>query len=232
MSAVQYFEWERFIKAFGQILPYLRTTLILVTWTIVIGAILGMAIARIRLKKIPFLSMITVVYISFFRGTPLLIQMMLSYYGLPVLLSMIGINANHWDKLIFAIIAYTLNRSAFLAEIFRSSIEAIPKGQTEAALSVGLTEGQTFRRIVLPQVIRIALPAFSTDFVGLFQATSLVYLLGIMDLMGRAKALGTATNHFLEAYLVCIIIFVVISILLKLIFHKVEGIFEYSQMKG
>ena len=228
----QYFEWGRFLKAFGQIFPYLRTTLILVAWAVIGGTVLGMVIARIRIKKIPFLSMITVVYISFFRGTPLLIQMMLSYYGLPVLLSVIGIDANRWDKLIFAIIAYTLNRSAFLAEIFRSSIEAVPKGQTEAALCVGLTDGQTFRRIVLPQVIRSALPAFSTDFVGLFQATSLVYLLGIMDLMGRAKALGTATNHFLEAYLVCIIIFVVISILLKFSFHKIEKIFEYSKMKG
>ena len=218
----QFFEWERFFKAFRQLLPFLSVTFAIVVWSMVIGTVLGMILAEIRIKKIPVLSRITVVYISFFRGTPLLIQMMLSYYGLPIFLSAFGIDANRWEKLVFAIVAYSLNRAAFLAEIFRSSIEAVPAGQTEAALSVGLTEGQAFMRIVLPQVARIALPAFGTDFVGLFQATSLVYLLGIMDLMGRAKAIGTATRHYLEPYLVCIIIFVIISILLKTMFRYLD----------
>lgn len=218
----QFFEWERFFKAFGQLLPFLSVTFTIVIWAMVIGTAAGMILARIRIRRLPVLSQLTVVYISFFRGTPLLIQMMLSYYGLPMILSLFGIDANRWEKLIFAVIAYSLNRAAFLAEIFRSSIEAVPRGQTEAALSVGLTDGQAFFRIILPQVARIALPAFGTDFVGLFQATSLVYLLGIMDLMGRAKAIGTATRHYLEPYLVCIIIFVVISIILKTVFRAAD----------
>lgn len=222
MQSVQYFDWSRFFRAFGQILPYIRVTLTIVAWSVVIGSVLGMILARVRILRIPVLSVVVRVVVSFLRGTPLLTQMMLCYYALPVFLAPFGIDANHWERLTFAVIAYSLNRSAFLSEIFRSSIEAVPPGQREAALCVGYTEGQAFRRIVLPQAIPIALPAFCTDFVGLFQATSLVYLLGIMDLMGRARALGTATNHFLEAYLVCIVIFVVISLILKTIFGRLE----------
>ena len=106
--------------------------------------------------------------------------------------------------------------------MFRGATEAIPIEQTEAAISVGLTRFQTFRRIIFPQMLRIVLPAFGNDFVGLFQGTSLVYLLGVMDVMGRARTVGTSSGHFLEPYLAALVLYVVISIILTFLFWLLD----------
>ena len=214
----KFFQWERLVIAFRQMLPCLTVTVQIVLWATVIGCILGILLSQILIRRIPVLRQIARVFISFIRDTPLLVQMMLCYYGFPVILSVVGIDANRWDRLIFAVLAYGLNQAGFLAEMFRGATEAIPIEQTEAAISVGLTRFQTFRRIIFPQMLRIVLPAFGNDFVGLFQGTSLVYLLGVMDVMGRARAVGTSSGHFLEPYLAALVLYVVISIILTFLF--------------
>lgn len=223
-----YLNGGRFVNAFKQLLPYLPVTLEIVFWATVFGVLFGILIAKIRIHKVPVLNQIAYLFISFMRGTPLLVQMMIVYYGLPVVLSLFGINANRWEKLIFAYGAYAMNQAAFLAEMFRGSIEAIPASQNEAAYSIGLTKWQTFKRIVLPQAIRIVMPAFGTDFVALFQSTSLVYLLGVIDIMGRAKTIGTSTGHFMEPYLVAVVIYVTISICARFIFHYIDKKWKYA----
>ncbi|MGL6199604.1 MAG: amino acid ABC transporter permease [Lachnospiraceae bacterium] len=223
-----YLNWGRFVNAFKQLLPYLPITLKIVFWATVFGVFFGMLIAKIRIHKYPVLNQISYLFISFMRGTPLLVQMMVVYYGLPVILSLFGIDANRWGKIIFAYAAYAMNQAAFLAEMFRGAIEAIPVSQNEAAYSVGLTKWQTFRRIVLPQAIRIVLPSFGSDLVGLFQGTSLVYLMGVVDIMGRAKTIGTSTGHFMEPYLVAVVVYVVISICVRCIFHYVDSKRKYA----
>lgn len=223
-----YLDWDRFVNAFKQLLPYLPVTLQIVFWATVFGVLFGMIIAKMRIQKVPVLNQIAYLFISFMRGTPLLVQMMVVYYGLPVILSLFGIDANRWEKIIFAYAAYAMNQAAFLAEMFRGSIEAIPVSQSEAAYSVGLTKWQAFRRIVLPQAVRIVLPSFGTDFIGLFQGTSLVYLMGVIDIMGRAKTIGTSTSHFLEPYLVVVAIYVIISICVRCIFYCIDNKLKYA----
>lgn len=222
----KFFQWARLENAFEQVVPCLTVTIQIVFWATVMGCVLGLILSQIMIRKVPVLQRITRLFISFIRDTPLLVQMMLCYYGFPAFLGLIGIDANRWDKLIFAFIAYGLNQAGFLAEMFRGATEAIPVEQTEAALSVGLTRFQTFRRIIFPQMLRIVIPAFGNDFVGLFQGTSLVYLLGVMDVMGRARTVGTSSGHFLEPYLAALVLYIVISIILTFLFwilnRKVE----------
>ncbi|MBR1638952.1 MAG: amino acid ABC transporter permease [Treponema sp.] len=219
---VDYFSWERMGSAAIQILPCLWVTVKVVFIADFVGIILGLFISEVRMKRSPVLYQIATVFISFMRGTPLIVQLMLSYYFIPRLLGIFGINAVRWPKLVFAYIAYGLNQTAFVGEMFRSSIEAIPPGQIEAARSLGFKGLQTYRHVIIPQMIRIVLPAFGNDFVGLFQGTSLVYLLGIMDVMGRAKAVGTFSGHYLEPYLIALIIYVIISLVLNFGFSRLE----------
>lgn len=219
---VDYFSWERMGSAAIQILPCLWVTVKVVFIADLAGIILGLFISEVRMKRAPVLYQIATVFISFMRGTPLIVQLMLSYYFIPRLLGIFGINAVRWPKLVFAYIAYGLNQTAFVGEMFRSSIEAIPPGQIEAARSLGFKGLQTYRHVIIPQMIRIVLPAFGNDFVGLFQGTSFVYLLGIMDVLGRAKAVGTFSGHYLEPYLIALIIYVIISLVLNFGFSRLE----------
>lgn len=155
----------------------------------------------------------------------MLVQMLIVYYGLPMLLqATVGVDINRWDKVNFVIVAFILNEGAFLSEIFRGSILAIPKGQMEAGYTVGMTTLQTFRRIILPQAFRIAIPPLGMDMVGLMQSCSLAYMIGVVEMIGRAHALGTYTRHYFEPYISTAFIFIILSLLLR-------GFFKLLDMK-
>ncbi|MFP3153814.1 amino acid ABC transporter permease [Lachnospiraceae bacterium ZAX-1] len=220
------FSWQRFFKNIPQLLKYFPITFEIVVIATIFGITLGVLIALTRIHKIPVLDQIFAVYISFMRGTPMLVQMLLVYYGLPMLLNLLfHLDVNGWSKITFVCVTFSLNQGAFLSEIFRSSILAISVGQTEAGYSVGLTGWQTFYRIVLPQAARIAIPSFGVDLVGVFQNTSLAFLIGAMDIMGRAKTIGGSSGHYIESYVFVAIVFVTVSLLIKLFFtildHKI-----------
>lgn len=225
------FKWERFFNNIPKILPYLSVPFSIVIYASFFGILLGLLIAIVNIKKTPVLNQIFKVYVSFMRGTPMLVQLMLVYYGFPLLFdSAFGTNINRdWNKIIFAYITFILNQGAFISAIFYSAITSIPVGQTEAGLSVGLSEFQTFRRIVLPQMVRVALPPFGSDLVGLFQNSSLVFLIGVTDIMGRAKTIGSATKHVIEAYLFVAIIYITISLIVRLIFYYLNKKLEYGR---
>ncbi len=222
-----YFSIERFLNVFPKIISNLSVNFHIVFWSMLLGTILAVFVAVLRLKKIPVISQIISVYISFMRGTPLLVQMMIAFYGIPLLLGTVfmnifGINLNRIEPAIFVEIAIILNEGAFLGEIFRGAITSVPVVQAEAGYSIGMTGAQTFRRIVLPQAFKVALPHYGADFVGVFQNTSLVFTLGVVDVLGKAKTLGAATGHALEGYIAATIIYVSFSLLLKGAFLLLE----------
>lgn len=225
------FKWERFFENIPKIVPYLSVTFSIVVYATVFGVLLGICITLINMKKIPVLHQFFQVYVSFMRGTPMLVQLMIVYYGLPPIIdTAFGTNINReWNTVIFAYITFVLNQGAFLSAIFYSAITSIAYGQTEAGLSVGLTEFQTFRRIILPQMTRVALPAFGSDLVGLFQNTSLVFLVGIIDIMGRAKAIGSVTKHVIEAYVFVAFLFIGISLIVRLLFQYFNKKLDYGR---
>lgn len=228
---VDLFSGDRFFENIPKIVPYLSVTFAIVIIATVLGAVLGIMIAFINMKKIPVLHQFFKVYVSFMRGTPMLVQLMLVYYGLPVLIdSAFGTTINReWGAIAFAYITFILNQGAFLSAIFYSAITSIPYGQTEAGLSVGLTEIQTFKQIILPQMIRVTLPPFGSDLVGLFQNSSLVFLIGVTDIMGRAKSIGSATKHVLEAYIFVVIIYIIISLIIRGLFRYLNKKLEFGK---
>jgi L-cystine transport system permease protein len=224
------FEWDRFFSAVTQITPYLGITAQIVVTAVVFGSLLGFIVALLRINKIPVVQQLLDIYISFMRGTPMVIQMMLIYYALPLFLQgVFGININSWEKLSFVKITFVVNEGAFLGEIFKSAIEAVPYQQTEAGYSVGLNRIQTFVRIVLPQSIRIALPAYGVDIIGVFHNTSIAFMIGVIDIVGRAQSIKSSTGHGLEAYIYLAGIYVIISILLKYAFNKADKKLVYGR---
>lgn len=225
-----FFSLERLIENIPILLRYLPVTFEIVLIATTAGVVLAILLAAARIYQIPVAKWISRIFVSFILGTPILVQMFIIYYGLPLVLwNVFGIDINGWDKLIFVLITYALNQSAFLAEIFRSAILSVPVGQTEAGYSVGLTGVQTFMRIVLPQAFRVAIPSFSVNLVGLFQDTSLAFMIGIIDIMGKAKLLQTSTQHVLECYIIIAVVFVCISVAIRLVFRALDQKLQYGR---
>ena len=217
------FSWQRLIQNFPILIVKLPITFEIVAVAFTLGFLLALLIATARIKKIPVLNQILTVFISFERGTPLLVQMLVVYYALPIVLkTFFGIDSRRWEKIIFVDLALILNQGVFLGEIFRGAILSIPKGQREAAIACGFSEFNAFVRIVLPQAVRVALPSTGLTLIGLFQETSLVFMIGVIDIIGRASALGATTGHSLESYIIIAVIFVLINFALTAITTKID----------
>lgn len=211
----QLFDIRLVFEYFPKLLSCLHVTLSIVLAATLLGVVGGVVLALFRLYKIPVMNQLSLVYISFMRGTPIIVQMFIIFYGLPGVLKTIGIDINHWDKLIFIILTYGLNMAAFMAEIIRAAIVGVPVGQSEAAYSVGMTKLQAFFRIVAPQAMLTALPSLGMNMVGLMQNSSIAFSLGIIDVVGKAKVIGANTYHTLEGYVGAALIFLTLCILLE-----------------
>lgn len=223
------FSFDRFLHNIPILFPYFLENIKVLFYATIFGVLLGLLVSAVRMKKPPVLYQLTTVYISFMRGTPMLVQLMLIYYGLPLVIDpLFGTNIGRsWNPSIFAYTTFVLNQGAFLSSIFVSAIEAIPKGQSEAAYSAGLTGLQGFYRITAPQAVRIALPPFGTDFIGVLHNASLVYVIGVVDLVGRAKAVGSASGHVLEAYLFVAVLFILCSLAVRILFGILNQKLDY-----
>jgi L-cystine transport system permease protein len=219
----KYFDIKLVFEYFPQILSKLPVTLAIVVFATLAGVVLGTLIALIRINKIPVLHQSALVFVSFMRGTPIIVQLFIVFFGLPVLLKKVGINANNWNTIIFVIVTYGLNLSAFMSEIIRSAITGVDTGQKEAAYSVGMTNWQTFQRIVAPQALLTAMPSFSVNIIGLLQNTSLGFTIGLVDVIGKVRAIGIRTYHVLEGYVAAAIIFIVLSMVLNKLFSITEN---------
>lgn len=216
------FDIKLVFEYFPQILLRLPITLIIVIVATILGLIFGSLIALIRIHKVFLLNQIACVFVSFIRGTPILVQLFIVFFGLPLLFLKFGINIIRWDAFNFVLITYTLNTSAFLSEIIRGSIQGVDASQSEAAYSVGLGKFQTFYRIIAPQALVMALPSFSASTLILLQDTSLGFTIGVIDIIGKVKSIGVRTYHIIEGYIVAAIIFVLISLLLQRVFNTLE----------
>ena len=190
-------------------MPYLPITLMLAIVSLILSIIGGLIIALILRAKIPVLKEIAIVYISFFRSIPSLVQLFLIYYGLPQLIPGMRVI----DALTAAIIGLSIKNAAYLAEIFRAAITSVDKGQFEAAHSIGLSKTQTYIKIVLPQATRNAIPASGNIFIGLIKETSLVFTLGVTEIFAKSKLLSSASYKYLETFLAVAIVYWFITII-------------------
>lgn len=212
-----------------QIMKGLPTSLILFTTVMLLSFFLGILGAIIKISKTPVLYQMTVLIGSYTLNIPTVVQLFIMYYVLPVVVyNLTGINANRWDPLIFAIVAFTMGKSVSMTEGIRTAILSVDKGQYEAACSVGLTRSQTFRRIIFPQAFRVMLPVFEMISCTLFKETTMAYMLGISDVMSRARFMGLRIDHKIEAYLGAALIFLVINLSLIIIFKILEEKFSFG----
>lgn len=225
-----FFNWELVYQYFPKILSALPVTLMIVTIATLVGLVLGSLIAFVRVEKIPILSQISAVFVSFIRGTPILVQLYVVYYGIPTLLEGVNIDVSSWNKIFFIYITYGLNTAAFQSETIRAAILSVPATQKEAAIACGLTRFQMYRSVILPQMVRVALPSFGTTTVALLQDTSLAFTIGVIDVVGKAKAIGAVTFHTLEGYVGAAIIFIVLSFVLERIFAWLEEQMKFEQV--
>lgn len=195
------------------LLRYLPLTLQLAGVGMVLALILACLFAVVRVLGIPVLNQLTIVFISFFRGTPLLVQLFLFYYGLPQLVSALTVI----DGITATIMGLTMHFSAYMAESIRAAIVGVDRSQTEAALSIGMTNGQMMRRIVLPQATRVALPTLMNYFIDMIKGTSLAFTLGVTELMGATQKEAAGSFLYFEAFIVAAVIYwIVVEILSKL----------------
>lgn len=185
------------------LLSYLPLTMQMATIAMFFALILSCLLAVIRVSKVPVLNGLSLLFISFFRGTPLLVQLFLFYYGLPQLMSSLiaitGVTA--------AVLGLTLHFSAYMAESIRAAIVGIDRSQTEASLSIGMTQSQLMRRIILPQATRVATPTLMNYFIDMIKATSLAFTLGVTELMGATQKEAAGSFLYLEAFLLVALIY-------------------------
>ncbi len=178
------------------------TTLKLTIFAVVLGALLGIVVAMLKMSKNKIVRFLITVYIEIIRGTPLLLQLFIFYFVLPELLPIFDFNEFTWVA-----ISLCINSSAYVSEIFRSGIQSVDKGQTEAARSLGLSSGQTMMRIVLPQAIKNILPALGNEFIMMLKETSLASTFFIGDLMTAHLKIKGATYLMLESLIITGIIY-------------------------
>lgn len=214
------------IKMIGDFIPtllgYLPITLYILILSLIFGFILGLLLALTRIYRVPVLSQLGKLYISFFRGTPIMVQLFIVFYGIPAITALVGIDTSKMDPLYAAIATYALSSAAGIAEIVRAGVNSVEKGQAEAAYSIGLTGRQTFLRIVLPQALLQAMPNFGNVIIGFLKDTSLAFSIGVMDMSGRGQTLISSSNHSLEVYIALAVIYYLTAIVLEQGFKWVE----------
>lgn len=218
------FDFSYFLEVFTRLLPGIPITFILALFSFVVGSLVGFIFALIRLYKIPFLNGFVIIYISFFRGTPLLVQLFMFYYGIPIFFKSMGFD---WDfgsleAIYYGFVVFSLYASGYLTEIFRSALLAVDKGQGEAALSLGMTSFQALRRIILPQALMITLPNLLNFFIMQIKNTSLASIITIPELMGLADIESGRSSKFLEVYFMAALMYWGVCVVLEWIFSLIE----------
>lgn len=208
-------------------------------FTLLISLPLGFLVGLARFKRIPVFSQLLSVLVSFFRGTPLIVLIFLIYSAFPDfvnnLVQNMGLDIPVYDILLGNIKMYAVGicssfTTATLSEVFRSALTAVNPNQMEAAHSVGLSTFQAYVNIIIPQALVSALPNIANDVVGLFKGTSLIFYMGVQDIMGVAKTQAGPAYAYVEAYVDVLIVYVVICFVMQRLFALLENRLNvYSQ---
>ena len=202
-----------------QVLEGLMTTLQIFIITLVLSIPLGIVVAIGKSSKIKIINKVTSFYVLIMRGTPLLLQIVFIYFGLPSLNIIV-------ERFPAAIIAFTLNYGAYFGEIFRAGIGSVDNGQYEAANVLGLSKANTFFRIILPQAFKTVIPPIANETVTLVKDTALVYVIGLDELLRVGKIASNRDSSLIPLIIIGVVYLILISILSKML-NKVEKRYEY-----
>lgn len=199
------------------ILKGLEVTLKIVAVSALVGFILGTLLALCKITRMRALNIAADIYTSIFRGTPLVLQLMIIYFGVP---QIIGYEI---PAFLAAVLAFSLNSGAYMSEVIRAGIQAVDKGQTEAAMALGIPYGKMMRNIIFPQALKNILPALVNEFATLTKESAVVTVIGATDLMRRAYIVGGETFKYLEPLLFVGLIYYMLVIILTLVGKAIEG---------
>lgn len=181
-----------------------------------LGLVIALGMALMRLSTNKLVSFIARAYISVIRGTPLLVQLFVIFYGLPS----IGLTIDPWPS---AIIAFSLNVGGYAAEVIRAAILSVPKGQWEAGYTIGMSRVMTLRRLILPQAARVAVPPLSNTFISLVKDTSLASLILVTELFRKAQEIAAFSQEFMLLYLEAALVYWVFCLVLSTGQSRLEG---------
>lgn len=207
------------IQVFKDMMGVLPVTISLTIFSFIAALVIAIIIAIVDYFKIPVIKQIFDVYVSFFRGTPLLPQLFLLYFGIPTFIKPLRSVPAH----IICIIGLTLNAAAYMKEVIRGSILSVPEGQKEAALAHGMTSMQTMTRIILPQAARVAIPSLFNNLVDIVKGTSMAFAIGVIEITATANLRASVTFNYFEAYMILMIMYWIIIVGLEQVEKKLES---------
>lgn len=222
------FDFELVFTQIPELLTKLPITLELAILSMFIGLLLGLVMALVKIKKTPVLYQFNNFLISLLRGTPIIVQLYIAYFGLPMFFKYMnqtfGTNFAVADisGFVYAVAALALNQSAFFAEIIRSALQSVDQGQVEAAIALGMTYFQTLRRIILPEALEVALPNLGNSFISIIKSTSLAFTCAVVEITAQGKIIAGRTYRYFESYVALAIIYWVITILIEQLIKVAE----------
>jgi L-cystine transport system permease protein len=226
------FDVRFLLKTFALLWTAVPTTLLITIVSLIFGALFGFLLALARIYNVKVLKQLGTVYVSFMRGTPVVLQILVVYSVFPSFLNSLvkqsGSSFNVFDinPILYAFIVFSLNTTATVSEVFRSALLTINKGQLEAGYTSGLTGFQTYKRIILPQAFVAALPNLCNATVGLIKNTSLAFMMTVKDITAVAKIEASYGYNYIESYLDIFVIYIIICSIVQYLFklweHKVS----------
>lgn len=213
------------LEVLREILPYVPVTLAMMFGTVFFGGLIGILLAAAKIRKGKISRALAEIYIYITRCIPSIVMLFIVYYGLPELFLAFGIDLNSLHKGFFVITTFSVLFAANMSEVFRSAYQAIDAGQREAAVSIGMTPWQAFRRILLPQCTVVALPNFANALVNLMKEGSLAYTIGLIDMMGKGQLIiGLHQGSYaLETYLALTVLYWLLTLLIEKSFGFIEN---------
>jgi amino ABC transporter, permease protein, 3-TM region, his/glu/gln/arg/opine family len=222
------FSLRAVFDAIPAILKTLPVTLLLTLGGAFFGIILAMIFAVVKINRTRILYPIQSLFVSFLRGTPLLVQLMLTYFGIPLLLKAINqkygtaFNINAIPASVFAIIAFAFNEAAYASETIRAAILSVDPGEIEAARSLGMTNRQVYLRVIIPNAAVVATPTLINSLIGLTKGTSLAFSAGVVEVFAKAQAIGGSDYRYFERFISVSIIYWIVNIVIEQIGRAIE----------
>lgn len=198
--------WEIIIDRLPLFLKGALLTIELTVLAVAIGTVIGLFASLLRLSKFSVLRLLAATYIDFFRGTPLLVQIMIIHFGLP---DLFGYTPHAW---VDGVIALSINSGAYIVEIFRGGIQSIDNGQMEASRSLGMSYGQSMINVILPQAFKRIIPPLGNEFIAMLKDSSLVSVISIQELMLTGRTIVGSTSRTFEPYITIAIIYLIMTL--------------------
>jgi L-cystine transport system permease protein len=226
------FDFQYAINQFPVILSAAPMTLLIASVAMFVGIIIGFFITLCRMYRVPVLNQLALFYISFIRGTPMLVQIYVTFFGIQFFFDSIsksygwGVSSSVIPVILYAFTAFSLNAGAFLSETIRSALSSVEAGQMEAAYSVGLNTAQAMWRIIIPQALVSALPNFGNAFLLLIKGSSLAFAVMVVEILSKAKIEAGAGYNYTENFVVAAILYWVICFVFEKVFVLLENWFK------